>query len=96
MIKDARPTSEPVPEVVGMAMLGATPAVFTRVQLSPTSSKSHNGNSCPAIKAMALPTSNALPPPIEITPSWPPLRYKATPRSTSEPPGLGRTLSNKP
>ena len=38
-----RPTSEPVPDVVGTATTGARPSSLTRVQLSPTSSKSQSG-----------------------------------------------------
>src|SRR5262245_62667230 len=52
-----RPTSEPVPAVVGTAMIGATPEGSTRVQLSPTSSKSQIGRFCPVMRAMALPRS---------------------------------------
>ncbi len=43
MITAARPTSEPVPAVVGIATTGAIPSVLARSQLSPTSSKSHSG-----------------------------------------------------
>ena len=38
VMTEARPTSEPVPEVVGTAMMGATPLGSTRVHQSPTSS----------------------------------------------------------
>jgi len=69
VITEARPTSEPVPEVVGTATIGATAAAFTRVQLSPTSSKSHKERLWPTISAIALPTSSTLPPPKASTPS---------------------------
>ena len=39
----ARPTSEPVPAVVGTAMIGAMPSALARVHQSPTSSKSQTG-----------------------------------------------------
>ena len=71
---DARPTSEPVPAVVGTAIVCAMPATFTRVYQSSRSSKSHSGRVCPAISAMVLPTSSALPPPKAMTPSQPLLR----------------------
>ena len=38
LITEARPTSEPVPDVVGTATTGAMPSGFTRVHQSPTSS----------------------------------------------------------
>ena len=68
-ITEARPTSEPVPAVVGTAMVCAIPATVTRVYQSSRSSKSHNGLFCPTINAMVLPTSNALPPPNAMMPS---------------------------
>ena len=68
----ARPTSEPVPAVVGTATIGRMPSGSARVHQSPTSSKSHIGRVCPAMKAMTLPASSAEPPPNAITPSWPP------------------------
>ena len=39
----ARPTSEPVPAVVGTAMIGAMASASARVHQSPTSSKSQTG-----------------------------------------------------
>src|SRR3546814_9251371 len=48
---EARPTSEPVPAVVGTATMGATPAGSTRFQLSPLSSKSNSGRFWPAMRA---------------------------------------------
>ena len=66
---EQRPTSLPVPAVVGTATTGAIPAVSTRVQLSPTSSKSQSGRVCPTMSATAFATSSALPPPNAITPS---------------------------
>ena len=70
----ARPTSEPVPAVVGTATIGAMPAGSARVHQSPTSSKSHIGRVCPAMKATTLPTSSAEPPPKATTPSCRPSR----------------------
>ena len=55
----ARPTSEPVPAVVGTATTGAMPSGSARVHQSPTSSKSHIGRVWPAMKAMSLPMSSA-------------------------------------
>ena len=87
----ARPTSEPVPAVVGTATIGAMPFGSARVHQSPTSSKSHIGRVCPAMKAMTLPTSSAEPPPKATTPSWPPARRTRTPASTLAATGFGRT-----
>ena len=70
----ARPTSEPVPAVVGTATTGAMPAGSARVHQSPTSSKSHIGRVWPDMKAMTLPTSSAEPPPKATTPSCSPAR----------------------
>ena len=69
VMTEARPTSEPVPEVVGTAMVATMPLGSARVQLSPTSSKSHIGRFCPAMKAMVLAASSALPPPKAMIPS---------------------------
>jgi hypothetical protein len=44
----ARPTSEPVPAVVGTAMIGAMASASARVHQSPISSKSQTGRVCPA------------------------------------------------
>ena len=74
VITPARPTSEPVPDVVGTAMTGAMPSAFARVYQSSRSSKSQMGRVCPTINAMHLPTSMALPPPKATTPSWAPSR----------------------
>ena len=68
----ARPTSLPVPAVVGTVMTGAIAAASARVQWSPMSSKSHRGRVWPAMNAMTLPTSSAEPPPTATTPSWSP------------------------
>ena len=87
----ARPTSEPVPAVVGTATIGAIPFGSARVHQSPTSSKSHIGRVCPAMKAMTLPASSAEPPPKATTPSWPPARSTARPASTFDSTGLGLT-----
>ena len=70
VITAARPTSEPVPAVVGIATTGAMAAVCARRQLSPRSSKSQIGRVWPAMKATALAASRPLPPPSAITPSW--------------------------
>ena len=75
----ARPTSEPVPAVVGTATIGAMPAGSARVHQSPTSSKSHIGRVWPRMKAMTLPQSSAEPPPKATTPSWPPSRMTCEP-----------------
>ena len=70
----ARPTSEPVPAVVGTATMGAMASESARVYQSSRSSKSQIGRVWPTMKATALPQSSALPPPKAITPSWPPDR----------------------
>jgi hypothetical protein len=44
----ARPTSEPVPAVVGTATIGAMASASARVHQSPISSKSQTGRLCPA------------------------------------------------
>ena len=74
MIADARPTSEPVPAVVGMATQGAIAPGSARRQLLRASSKSHSGRVCPAMSAIALPVSIALPPPKAMMPSCSPSR----------------------
>ena len=91
---ETRPTSEPVPAVVGTATTGAIPSVSARVQLSPMSSRSQIDIFWPAISAMALPASRALPPPNAITPSWPPSLKALTPCSTLVPVGFGCTSLN--
>ena len=68
-ITEALPVSDPVPAVVGTAIIGAILSEFALVQLSPTSSKSQIGKVWPDINAIALPTSKPLPPPKAITPS---------------------------
>src|SRR6266851_8794555 len=62
----ARPTSEPVPAVVGTAMIGAMPFELARVHQSPTSSKSQTGRDCGTMNATHLPTSSAEPPPTAV------------------------------
>ena len=69
----ARPTSEPVPAVVGTAIIGATPSGSALDHQSSRSSKSHSGRLWPDMNAMTLPTSSALPPPKAITPSCEPM-----------------------
>ncbi len=81
-ITPARPTSDPVPAVVGTAMIGNIPSGSARVHQSPTSSKSQIGRVCPDIKAITLPTSSAEPPPNAITPSWSPACKATTPSVT--------------
>jgi hypothetical protein len=73
---------------------GAMPATLTRVYQSSRSSKSQRGRLWPTIRATALPTSRALPPPKAITPSWSPLRKAATPASTLAATGLPWTSEN--
>ena len=70
----ARPTSDPVPAVVGTATLGAMASASARVHQSPTSSKSQTGRDWPAMKASVLPRSRPDPPPNATTPSNPPFR----------------------
>ena len=96
VITPARPTSLPVPAVVGTATIGRMPAGSARFHQSPTSSKSHKGRVWPAMKATALPVSSPLPPPTATTPSWPPARNTASPASTFEPVGFGRSSENRP
>ena len=76
----ARPTSEPVPAVVGTATIGAILSASARVHQSPMSSKSQTGRVCPAMKAMSLPVSSPLPPPKATTPSCLPAWKTLTPR----------------
>ncbi len=62
----ARPTSEPVPAVVGTATIGAMPSRLARVHQSPISSKSqtgrvwrsHEGDALAEIEAGAATESN--------------------------------------
>ena len=91
VITDARPTSEPVPEVVGTATTGAIPSGSARVHQSSRSSKSQMGRLWPDISATAFAASRALPPPNAITPSWPPSRHARTPSATFASTGLART-----
>ena len=77
----ARPTSEPVPAVVGTATIGKIASASARVHQSPMSSKSQTGRDCPAIKATILARSNPDPPPKATTPSCPPSRNTANPAS---------------
>ena len=65
----ARPTSDPVPAVVGTATVGAMASASARVHQSPTSSKSQTGRVWPAMNATILPRSSADPPPKATTPS---------------------------
>ena len=90
----ARPTSEPVPAVVGTATIGSIPLGSARVHQSPMSSKSHIGRVCPAMKAMTLPASSAEPPPMAMTPSCLPPLSASRPASMVAAPGLGFTSEN--
>jgi hypothetical protein len=90
----ARPTSEPVPAVVGTAITGAMPTGSALVHQSPTSSKSQSGRVWPAMKAMVLPASSAEPPPNATTPSWPPAFSTASPAETFDSTGLGLMALN--
>jgi hypothetical protein len=87
----ARPTSEPVPDVVGSATTGAMTAAFARVHQSPTSSRSNTGMVWPCISAISLPASSAEPPPKATTPSWPPALNAATPAAMFDSTGFGCT-----
>ena len=87
LITLARPTSEPVPAVVGTAITGRILAGSASLKLSPTSSNAQSGRSCRVAKAMALPASSEEPPPKAITPSPPCARSAAPPRATSSPVG---------
>ena len=88
----ALPTSDPVPAVVGMAIMGKIPFVFAFFQLLPTSSKSHTGSFCCAIKAINFPKSIADPPPKAITPSKLPFFKKSIPSARFMSLGLLSTL----
>ena len=88
IIADARPVSDPVPAVVGIAIIDEIFFSSALFQLSPTSSKSQIDLVCPDIKAIAFPTSIALPPPIAITPSQLFILNSFTPSSTFSPNGL--------
>ena len=91
VITPARPTSDPVPAVVGTATIGAIPFGSARVHQSPMSSKSHIGRVCPRMKATTLPQSSADPPPNATTPSCPPSRITASPAATFASVGFGCT-----
>ena len=90
----ARPTSEPVPAVVGTAITGAMVSALARVHQSPISSKSQIGRVCPAMNAITLPRSSAEPPPKAMTPSKPPSRYIVTPASAFLSVGFASTSEN--
>ena len=94
VITDARPTSEPVPDVVGTATTGAIPSAEARVHQSSRSSKSHSTRVWPDMSATAFAASSALPPPNPITPSWPPSRSARTPSATFASTGFPRTSEN--
>ena len=80
----ARPTSEPVPAVVGTATTGAITEASARVHQSPTSSKSNTERVWSFMKAISLPASSAEPPPNATTPSCPPALNAAMPAARFE------------
>ena len=63
MITLALPTSDPVPAVVGTAIIGDIASLLARVHQSPISSKSQIGRLWPDMKATIFPRSIADPPP---------------------------------
>ena len=67
----ARPTSEPVPAVVGIAIVGRMRVPSACLQLSPISSYSRIWPGLCARSAMHFPTSIAEPPPIKTLPALP-------------------------
>mmetsp|Transcript_13488 Transcript_13488/g.40156 ORF Transcript_13488/g.40156 Transcript_13488/m.40156 type:complete len:214 (+) Transcript_13488:491-1132(+) len=87
----ARPTSDPVPAVVGTATHGAMPASSTRACQSSRSSKSMRGRAWPTMRATHLAASIALPPPKAMTPSQPCALKASTPPVTLASVGLPRT-----
>ena len=66
----ARPVSEPVPAVVGTAIIGGILSSLALFQLSPISSNYQIDKFCSDIKEIVVPTSNQLPPPNAMTPSF--------------------------
>ena len=92
----ARPTSEPVPAVVGTATIGAIASELALVHQSPISSKSHTGRVCPTWKAISLPRSSAEPPPKAMTPSCLPFLNTAMPAVRLDSTGFGFTSENTP
>ena len=86
---EARPTSDPVPAVVGTATTGTMPATMTRLYQSSRSSKSQIGRTCPIMSATAFAVSSALPPPKAMTPSCPPAWNAFTPAETLASTGFG-------
>ena len=85
-----RPTSLPVPEVVGKATkYGSAAAIGRTCGWSQTYSITSPG--CVAIRPTTLATSSAAPPPIPTTQSAPCARYAAAPFITWLPVGLPKT-----
>src|ERR1039458_2914997 len=70
VIPEDRPTSLPVPEVVGIAMMGSY-GPFIRSVPPACHSSSVSAPSCRAMTTTALETSIALPPPSPMAPSQP-------------------------
>ena len=85
---DALPVSEPVPAVVGKAIIGKIESALALVHQSPISSKSQIGLSCLAMNAIAFPVSIPEPPPTAITPSCLFSLNTLTPSSTFLPVGF--------
>ena len=81
----ARPTSEPVPAVVGTATQGAMPATSTRSHQSSRSSKSKSGRVWPDINATHFAASIADPPPNATTPEGRALGSEPAPRRPRPP-----------
>ncbi len=90
----ARPTSEPVPAVVGTATLGWIASQSARFHQSPMSSKSQTGRVWSAMKATSLPRSRPEPPPKATTPSCPPALNASIPALRSCSFGFARTSAN--
>ena len=88
VMTDARPTSLPVPLVVGTATQGTMPAGSTRSHQSSRSSKSKRGRVWPTMSATHLAASMAEPPPKAMTPSQPWALKAATPPETFASVGL--------
>ncbi len=90
-----RPVSDPVPAVVGMAMVGS--GALADCQSRRPSAIAHMlgpSASCAAISAMVLPASRDEPPPNAITPSHPAAFSAATPSRTLALTGLGLISEN--
>ena len=79
----ARPTSEPVPAVVGTATTGAMPSTFdARVPVLAILEIQERPRLARPSDAIALPTSSALPPPNAMTPSCAPAAIRRHARAS--------------